>query len=158
MEKKTHPDKVYLATAYAEVTYRPANVLMFKAGDDGKKVLVASGELKKPDPLKVILKRVILTGYPLKIHKRKAVIRMMFFNQPDVKYFMPTELVTKFRLRGHIRESLGTHGLMKCIFSNNLKPNDTICMYLYKRVFPKWPFEKVDTSFNTKGSNVLAGL
>ena len=33
----------------------------------GFKELVASGELMKPDPLRVTLKRVILTGYPLKV-------------------------------------------------------------------------------------------
>jgi len=33
----------------------------------GVKELVASGELMKPDPLRVILKRALLTGYPLKV-------------------------------------------------------------------------------------------
>lgn len=27
---------------------------------------------------------------------------------------------------------------MKCMFSAQIKPSDTICMPLYKRVFPKW--------------------
>lgn len=41
----------------------------------------------------------MLTGYPLKINKRKAVVRMMFFNPEDVRYFRPVELSTKNGLR-----------------------------------------------------------
>ena len=94
-----------------------------------------------PNPLKVILKRIMLTGYPLKCHKKKGVIRYMFFEPKDIKYFKPVELTTKNGLKGHIRASLGTHGLMKCTFNDFLKQNDVICMPLYRRVFPTW-FEK----------------
>ncbi len=86
----------------------------------------------------VIVKRVILTGYPYKLTKKKAVIRYMFFNPEDVKYFKPVELFTKHRLKGHIRKSLGTHGLMKCIFNDFVRSDDIICLPLYRRVFPKW--------------------
>ena len=91
-----------------------------------------------PNPLTVILKRIILTGYPLKVQKKKAVVRYMFFNPRDVKYFRPVELYTKFGLRGHIKDSLGTHGLMKCQFNDFVKSNDTVCMPLYKRKYPVW--------------------
>jgi pre-rRNA-processing protein TSR1 len=62
----------------------------------------------------------------------------MFFNPRDVKYFRPVELTTKFGLRGHIKDSLGTHGLMKCQFNDYIKQNDTVCMPLYKRKYPRW--------------------
>lgn len=65
----------------------------------------------------------------------------MFFNPKDVKYFKPVELYTKFGLRGHIKSSLGTHGLMKCVFNDHIKQADTICMPLYRRVYPVW-YEK----------------
>lgn len=42
--------------------------------------LVATGSLQRVDPSRVVLKRVLLTGYPLKIRKRVAVVRYMFFN------------------------------------------------------------------------------
>ena len=29
---------------------------------------------------------------------------------------------------------------MKCVFDGPIKAQDTICMNLYKRIFPKWTF------------------
>jgi len=60
----------------------------------------------------------------------------MFFNAEDIKYFKPVEIKTRLGLRGNILEPIGTHGMMKCIFSNYVKPHDTIMMELYRRVFP----------------------
>ncbi len=44
-------------------------------------VLVGSGSLHKVDPDRVVCKRTVLSGHPLKINKRSAVIRYMFFNR-----------------------------------------------------------------------------
>lgn len=57
----------------------------------------------------------------------------------DVRWFKPAELVSKHGLRGHIREPIGTHGLLKAYFSGPIKQNDTVMLVLYKRVFPKFP-------------------
>ena len=99
--------------------------------------LVAKGTVMEENSNKIILKKIILTGYPLKIQKKKAVIRYMFFNPEDVNYFKPIELSTKNGLRGHIKMSLGTHGHMKCYFNDFIKSHDTVCLTLYKRIFPK---------------------
>lgn len=56
-----------------------------------------------------------------------------------MKWFKPAELVTLQGLRGHIRESVGTHGLFKALFSTLIKQNDQVMLILYKRVFPKVP-------------------
>lgn len=56
--------------------------------------MVATGIVLPPDPLKIILKRIILTGYPLRCHKKKATVRYMFFDPKDIKYFRPVELYT----------------------------------------------------------------
>ena len=61
--------------------------------------IAATGIIMNPDPMKIILKRIILTGYPLKCHKNRATVRYMFFNPEDIKYFRPVELYTQSGLR-----------------------------------------------------------
>ncbi|RLN44416.1 hypothetical protein BBO99_00000851 [Phytophthora kernoviae] len=124
-----------VATVYAPVTFQPASVLLFKP--DGQ--LVASGTLKNVNPDRVVLKRVVVTGTPVKVKKRKAVVRYMLHSPEDIRWFRPVELVTKHGLTGHIKESLGTHGDLKAIFNKPIKQHDTVCLHLYKRVYPKFP-------------------
>jgi len=118
-----HDTKV-LASAYTPVCHPNSQVIVFRKGDGQTKEieidydslqpkLVAHGTVCDPNPLKIILKRIVLTGYPIKCKKKRAVIRFMFFNKEDIRYFKPVELYTKLGLRGKIKDSLGTHGLMK---------------------------------------------
>jgi pre-rRNA-processing protein TSR1 len=147
LEKNLEKDKFYVASIYSQLTYTNVPVLFFKPEVDNSGLisrvtspgnLVASGLSLDSDSKKIILKKIILTGYPIKIKKKRAVIRFMFFNPIDVNYFKPIQLSTKHGLRGHITESLGTHGHMKCVFNDHIKASDTICLNLYKRVFPKF--------------------
>ena len=92
-----------IATAFMPIVFTPCKILVFTKTEDGTLTLLATGHALPPNPLTIILKRIILTGYPLKVHKKKAVIRYMFFNPKDVKYFKPVELTTKFGLRGHVK-------------------------------------------------------
>ncbi|OWZ24119.1 Pre-rRNA-processing protein TSR1 [Phytophthora megakarya] len=124
-----------VATVYGPVTFQPASLLLFKS--DGQ--LVASGTLKNVNPDRVVLKRVIITGTPVKVKKRKAVVRYMFHSPEDIRWFKPVELVSKHGLTGHIKESLGTHGDLKAVFNKPIKQHDTVCLHLYKRVYPKFP-------------------
>lgn len=94
------------------------------------------GSVLLPDLFKVILKRIILTGYPIKGRKKKSLVRHMFFTPDDVKFFKNNEVYTKNGLRGIIKKSVGLQGKMKCVFSGNINSSDTVCMNLYKRVFP----------------------
>ncbi|XP_064402824.1 pre-rRNA-processing protein TSR1 homolog [Halichondria panicea] len=137
---------VCMASVFAPVSYPPQPVLLFKHQEGGEAVLVGSGGVVGVNPSRVIVKRVILSGHPYKINKRSAVIRYMFFNRDDIDWFKPVELRTKLGRRGHIKEPLGTHGHMKCVFDGQLKAQDTILMNLYKRVYPKWTYEEPVTT------------
>lgn len=134
-----------VATIYAPIMFPPCSVLVFKDRKDGTQNLVATGNLLSVNPDRVIIKRVVLSGHPMKVHKRSAVVRFMFFNREDIEWFKKIELRTKYGRHGHIKEPLGTHGHMKCVFDGQLKSQDTVLLNLYKRVFPKWTYNPVVT-------------
>lgn len=140
-ERFLRSDCFTVASVYGPTTFQPCPVLVFReiAGTNGGKhtVLVATGTLSGVDPDRIVLKKIVLTGYPIRVRKRKAVIKHMFHRPEDVKWFKPAELVTKYGLTGHIKEPVGTHGLMKVTFNKAVKQNDTVCLNLYKRVYPK---------------------
>lgn len=141
-ERFLRQDRFSAASVYGPTTFQPSPVLVFKevaATENGAKrtVLVATGTLLGVDPDRIVLKKIVLTGYPIRVRKRKAVVKHMFHRPEDVKWFKPAELVTKYGLTGHIKEPVGTHGLMKVIFNKAVKQNDTVCLNLYKRVYPK---------------------
>lgn len=151
-ERYLQPGKPTVATIYAPIQFGPTPVLMFKYSpsthwDSGQinltlgsdlTPLIATGTILDLDPLRITARRLILTGHPFKVHKRGAVIRYMFFSPADIDYFRPIQITTKLGRTGHIKESLGTHGYMKCVFDAGIKQHDTIMMCLYKRVFPKF--------------------
>ncbi|KAG9329143.1 hypothetical protein JZ751_013465 [Albula glossodonta] len=122
-----------VVSVYAPITFPTAGVLLFKQG--------AEGCLLSCDPQRVVLKRIVLSGHPFKINRRSAVVRYMFFSREDIMWFKPVELRTKWGRRGHIKEALGTHGHMKCVFDKQLCSQDTVLMNLYKRVFPRWTYD-----------------
>ena len=96
------------------------------------------GSFIHPHTTRVIAKRILLSGYPFKVHRKTATVRYMFFNADDVLYYKPVQLTTKMGRTGHIKESLGTHGYFKAHFDGPVSQMDTVMMPLYKRVFPRW--------------------
>lgn len=132
-------DRPCTASVLAPIAYPPTSVLFFRAKSESTVSLLASGSLETIKPSRVVLKRISFIGYPFKIHRRTCTVRFMFFNPADVNWFRPVELITsrQFR-RGHIKESLGTHGYMKCMFDKQIQQNEQIAMHLYKRIYPKW--------------------
>ncbi|XP_041458939.1 pre-rRNA-processing protein TSR1 homolog [Lytechinus variegatus] len=136
-------DSVTVASVFAPITFPPATVLAFKELPDGSHQLVATGTMLGVNPDRIVVKRVVLSGHPFKIINRQAVVRYMFFTREDILWFKPVELRTKWGRRGHIKEPLGTHGHMKCIFDGKMKSQDCIMMNLYKRMYPKWTYDAV---------------
>ncbi|XP_041097157.1 pre-rRNA-processing protein TSR1 homolog [Polyodon spathula] len=141
LERFLRPNTPIVMSVFAPITFPTAGVLVFKQRANGMQDLVATGSLLKVDPDRVIVKRIVLSGHPFKILRKTAVLRYMFFNREDVLWFKPVELRTKWGRRGHIKEALGTHGHMKCVFDNQLPSQDTVLMHLYKRVYPHWTFD-----------------
>ncbi|KAG2400763.1 uncharacterized protein HKW66_Vig0093830 [Vigna angularis] len=140
MERFLHAGRFSVASIYAPISFPPLPSIILKiSGENASPVVAAVGSLKTVDPDRIILKRVILTGYPQRVSKRKASVRHMFYNPEDVKWFKPVELYTKRGLRGRIKEPVGTHGTMKCLLNGVLEQRDTVCMNLFKRAYPKWP-------------------
>lgn len=116
-----------IASAYCPIVFAPCKVIMLTKTEEGKLNLLATGIALPPNPLTVILKRIILTGYPLKVHKKRAVIRYMFFNPKDVQYFRPVELYTKFGLKVTYHFLLIYRGISRThsVLTVSLKLNST---------------------------------
>ena len=134
----------FAGTVFGPVTYGPCPVLAFReanndvSGGSDRRQLVAVGSTLGADAERIVVKRIVLTGYPVRVHKRHATVKYMFYNPEDVKWFKPAGLVTKHGLQGNIIESVGEHGTMKCLFNAPIKQHDTVCLPLYKRVYPKY--------------------
>ncbi|EMD37700.1 hypothetical protein CERSUDRAFT_114337 [Gelatoporia subvermispora B] len=128
-----------VATTYGPVVFGKQPCMLLRETEDAQSPeLVAMGSFMNPDTTRIIAKRIILTGHPFKIHKKTATVRYMFFNADDISYFKPIQLHTKYGRTGHIRESLGTHGYFKAHFDGPINQMDTVCMSLYKRMYPRW--------------------
>eukprot|EP00736_Rhodelphis_marinus_P007452 Rmarinus@m.16925 len=136
-ERFLHPSRFSGACVYGPIAFPPAPLLVFRRNERSRYDFIARGSLQTVDPMRVILKRIVLSGYPFKVQKKRAVVRFMFHNPDDIRWFKPVELYTKHGRQGHIRMPIGTHGYMKCVFDGTITHHDTVCMALYKRVFPK---------------------
>ena len=128
----------FAASVFGPVTYTPCPILVFREDISNRRELVAIGSMLPADADRIVVKRIVLTGYPVRVHKRHATVKYMFYNPDDVIWFKPAGLVTKHGLNGNIIESVGEHGTMKCLFNAPIKQHDTVCLPLYKRIFPKF--------------------
>jgi len=128
-------------TTFAPIMFPPAPVLVFQDIPGQGHTLLGTGTVLNADPNRLVMKRTILSGHAFKVHKRVATVRFMFFNREDILWFKPIEITTKTGRRGHIKEPLGTHGHMKCMFDGQITQQDPVMMNLYKRVFPKWNYD-----------------
>jgi len=87
----------FAASVFGPVTYAPCPVLMFRETNEGSRTgdigsssiktreFLAHGSMLGADADRIVLKRIILTGYPTRVHKRHATVKYMFYNPEDVK-------------------------------------------------------------------------
>ncbi|CCW72080.1 unnamed protein product [Phytomonas sp. Hart1] len=137
-------DRFCMVSFFGPISYNPCPILLFEMPSlegqlEGSLLQLACfGGANPPNPDILILKRAILTGRVAVIHKRQIVVKYMFSNDDDVKWFRLVDLYTKLGRRGKILKGVGTHGLFKATFNDQVMQHDVVCMDLYKRVFPKW--------------------
>lgn len=136
-ERFLHPGRSATATLVAPVVLGNAPVVYFKQNEDNEIKLVGSGTVLDANRKRILVKRVVITGQPFKIHKRIVTIRYMFFNPEDVLWFKAVPLFTEQGRTGYIKESLGTHGYFKATFDGKIGSQDTVGMALYKRLWPR---------------------
>ncbi|CAK9295104.1 unnamed protein product [Gordionus sp. m RMFG-2023] len=132
----------YICSMLTNIFMTNVPILVFKPPSKSDNIssdnLLAQGSLFNIDPKRIIVKRAIISGQAYKINGHSVTIRNMFYNTDDINWFKSVQLRTKLGRIGHIKEPVGTHGHMKCVFNATLKSFDTIYLYLYKRIFPKW--------------------
>lgn len=137
-------DKFRMASFFGPISYNPCPLLLFQVPSleeqaEGNPLRLACfGGALPPNPDTLLLKRAVLSGRVAVIHKKQIVVKYMFFNDEDIKWFQPVDLYTKFGRRGKITKAVGTHGLFKAVLNDQIMQHDVVCMDLYKRVFPKW--------------------
>lgn len=86
LERFLFPGRASVMSVYAPICYPPLPVLVLKVdAAGGPPVLAATGSVRSCNPDRVVLKKVVITGYPLKVHKKKAVVRYMFFDPDDIR-------------------------------------------------------------------------
>ncbi|KPA74341.1 hypothetical protein ABB37_09325 [Leptomonas pyrrhocoris] len=137
-------DKFRMASFFGPISYNPCPILLFQVPSleeqtEGNPLRLACfGGALPPNPDTLLLKRAVLTGRVAVIHKKQIVVKYMFFNDEDIKWFQPVDLYTKFGRRGKITKAVGSHGLFKAVLNDQVMQHDVVCMDLFKRVFPKW--------------------
>lgn len=132
-----HPGRSAVATFIAPVFLGNAPVVFYRTQFENEQVVLGSGSIQDSDANRIIVKTAILTGLPVKIHRKLVTVRHMFFSRNDVEWFSGVPLYTKLGAQGFIKECLGTHGLFKATFDKKIRSEDTIALPLYKRVWPK---------------------
>ncbi|KAG1362597.1 pre-rRNA-processing protein TSR1 [Cocos nucifera] len=110
MERFLHPGRFSIASVYAPICFPPLPLIVLKNRHGEAPSIAATGSLRSVDPDRIILKKIILTGYPQRVSKLKATVRFMFHNPDDVRWFKPVDVWTKCGRRGRIKEPVGTHG------------------------------------------------
>lgn len=74
-----------VATIYGPIVFGKQPCLLLREDEDDEQApaLVASGSFFNADTTRINAKRILLTGHPVKIHKKTVTVSLMFFNADD---------------------------------------------------------------------------
>jgi pre-rRNA-processing protein TSR1 len=53
---------------------------------------MAIGNVSSVNPDRIMLKKVVLSGIPMRVGKNKALVKDMFYNPDDVRWFKPIDV------------------------------------------------------------------
>lgn len=70
------PETWYLASFYSQIYFGPTRCVLVSLKNNVSAISMTGG-LLVPDPLKVILKRIILTGYPVKVSNLSSTLKIL---------------------------------------------------------------------------------
>jgi len=84
-ERFLQPGKFSVASIIGQITYSPTPLLIFKELETKELQLIASGNLASVDADRIIIKKIILSGFPVRVRKRYAVVKHMFYS-PEVSF------------------------------------------------------------------------
>jgi pre-rRNA-processing protein TSR1 len=79
MERFLHAGRFSVASIYAPISFPPVPTIVLKrVGEDATPAVAAVGSLKTVDPDRIILKRVILTGYVYLLLQRSITSKLLY--------------------------------------------------------------------------------
>jgi hypothetical protein len=83
-ERFLRPGAATVATIYGPIVFgKQPCLLLRETEDEHAPALVASGSFFNADTTRINAKRILLTGHPVKIHKKTVTVSLMFFNADD---------------------------------------------------------------------------
>jgi pre-rRNA-processing protein TSR1 len=91
LERFLLPGSYSVATVFGPACYQPCPLLAFKrSATTGALELFATGSLGNVNPDRIVLKKVILTGVPIRVKKKFGVVKHLFYD-PQVGYYYYTK-------------------------------------------------------------------
>lgn len=81
LERFLLPGRYSVATVFGPACYQPCPLLAFKrSATTGVLELIATGSLGNVNPDRIVLKKVILTGLPIRVKKKFGVVKHLFYD------------------------------------------------------------------------------
>eukprot|EP00998_Keelungia_sp_KM082_P005522 NODE_183_length_2395_cov_23.454145_g178_i0.p1 GENE.NODE_183_length_2395_cov_23.454145_g178_i0~~NODE_183_length_2395_cov_23.454145_g178_i0.p1 ORF type:complete len:731 (+),score=264.71 NODE_183_length_2395_cov_23.454145_g178_i0:271-2193(+) len=105
---------------------------------------IASGYSMQADDKSCVVKKLRLTGVPLKVSKNTAFIKNMFNSPVEVAMFEGAGIRTVSQIRGVIKKAIpGKNGIFRATFQDKILMSDIVTLRTWKAVQPGRLFNPV---------------